>query len=136
MRSKTLEAQLGNLVFFQDFISRCAQEYGMAVERIQKVQVASEEALVNIFSHAYPEGETGAVTVTCSLENRTDFRIVFEDTGRPFDLLAREDPDTDLSLNQREIGGLGIYFIKQMMDSVSYCRKAGRNILSLSIHLV
>ena len=135
MKSKTLAAGMESLDPLQDFIFKCAEDRGMAMDRIQKVQLASEEALVNIFSYAYPPGETGEVTVTCSLENRTDFKIVLEDSGQPFDMLTREDPDTTLSLENRGIGGLGIFFVKQMMDRVDYCRREEKNILTLTISL-
>ena len=133
MKSKTLAANLENLDAFQTFIFECAEASGMDVPQIQKMQLASEEALVNIFNYAYPEDTGGDVTVTCSLDGEKVFKIRLEDCGRPFDMLAKDDPDTSLSIDDRAIGGLGIFFIKQMMDSVDYRREDDKNILTLTL---
>ncbi|HCY88193.1 MAG TPA: ATP-binding protein [Desulfobacteraceae bacterium] len=131
MKEKTLPANLENLASFQAFISQCAQTFGIAEPIIQKMQLAAEEALVNIFNYAYPEETKGDVTVTCSLASEGEFKIQMEDRGRPFDMLAKDDPDTTLSIDDRAVGGLGIFFIKQMMDRVDYRRDDGKNILTL-----
>lgn len=74
-----------------------------------KLQLASEEALMNIFSYAYPHDTPGDVTVSCTRKGTHDLLIIFEDKGQPFDVLSVEDPDTDLSLDERNVGGLGIF---------------------------
>ncbi|MFN2437304.1 MAG: ATP-binding protein, partial [Desulfotignum sp.] len=103
---------------FQDFISTWAQGHSLSQERIMKLQLASEEALMNIFSYAYPHDAPGDVTVFCTRQGANDLLIIFEDKGRPFDVLSVKDPDTDLSLDDRNVGGLGIFFIKKMTDDV------------------
>ena len=62
-------------------------------------------------------------------------RIIFEDSGVPYDPLAKEDPDVTLSANERQIGGLGIFMVKKTMDSVSYEYSEGKNILTLEKRL-
>lgn len=133
MTSLTLPAKLENLQSIQEFISSAAADCGFTEDRIQKLQLASEEALVNIFSYAYPEGTDGDVTVTCDCGPETDFQVIFEDRGTPFDMLSVAAPDTGLSLEDRGIGGLGIFFIRQMTDSVNYRRENGKNVLTFTM---
>jgi serine/threonine-protein kinase RsbW len=132
----TLPARIENLKNFQDFISAWAQHHSLSQDRIMKLQLASEEALMNIFKYAYPHDAPGDVTVSCSRQGTHDLLIFFEDKGQPFDVLSVEDPDTDLSLDDRNIGGLGIFFIKKMTDDVWYDRKDGKNILTFRISQV
>ena len=114
----TMPAKLENLEVLQNFISECAEERQFKPARIQQMQLASEEALVNIFSYAYPEDAEGDVTITCRYDTSNMFHVKFEDSGVPFDMLSMTAPDTDLTLQDRQIGGLGIFFIKKM---VSFC---------------
>jgi anti-sigma regulatory factor (Ser/Thr protein kinase) len=131
----TLPALLENLEPFQDFIAACARNRCLPEDRILKLQLASEEALMNIFSYAYPDDDPGAVTVRCFRQDSDDLLISFEDRGKAFDVLSVEDPDTGLSLEERTVGGLGIYFIKKMTDDVWYARKENKNILTFRMRL-
>lgn len=132
-RQLTLPACIGNLEAIQAFITACAQAHSLPEDRIFKLQLASEEALMNIFSYAYPDDAPGEVTVLCTMENARDFLVSFEDRGQAFDLLSVADPDTGQSLDERSVGGLGIHFIKKMTDAVWYARKDGKNILTFRI---
>lgn len=134
-RNLTLPAALGNLESFQEFITACARDRQLPEDRILKLQLASEEALMNIFSYAYPDDAPGDITVRCFSREPDALLISFEDTGAAFDVLSVEDPDTDLSLDDRAVGGLGIFFIKQMTDAVWYARKEDKNILTFRMTL-
>ncbi len=133
MKNLTLQASVDNLEKFQDFISTCARKNSVPQSRIMKVQLASEEALMNIFNYAYPHDPAGEVSVSCWMDGGHDFLITFEDKGRAFDVLTVADPDIDKSLDERSVGGLGVFFIKQMTDDVWYTRKDGRNLLTFRI---
>jgi serine/threonine-protein kinase RsbW len=132
-RHLTLPAGVENLEPIQAFITECAQAHSLPEDRIFKLQLASEEALMNIFSYAYPDDAPGEVTVLCTMESAHDFLISFEDRGQAFDVLSVADPDTGQSLDERTVGGLGIYFIKKVTDAVWYERKDGKNILTFRI---
>lgn len=93
------------------------------------LQLVVEEIVVNIVSYAYPVGKDGEVTIDVN-KTPTAIEISFSDRGVPFNPLEREDPDTTLSAEERPIGGLGIFLVKQMMDSVSYRYEDGHNILT------
>jgi anti-sigma regulatory factor (Ser/Thr protein kinase) len=137
MAHMELPARLENLEKLQNFIAECASTC-LSPRRIDQVLLAAEEALVNIFNYAYPEDQTknppGTVKVSCEKTPDNHFQIQFEDRGKPFDMLAKDDPDTSLSLEDRPIGGLGIFFIRKMTDQVHYCRADGKNILTFIIH--
>ena len=101
----------------------CPIKYAMLIS------VAIEEIFVNIAHYAY-EGKQGDMTLGISNDGGV-VTFVFTDSGVPFDPLAREDPDITLSAEDRKIGGLGIYMVKQTMDDVSYRYEDGKNILTL-----
>ena len=93
--------------------------------------ISIEEIFVNIASYAYAPG-TGSMTM--SMDVREDARevvITFTDRGIPYDPLQREDPDVTLSAEERQIGGLGIFMVKQSMDDLQYQYRNGQNILTL-----
>lgn len=131
----TLPACIENLEPLQEFITACARRHSLPEDRILKLQLGSEEALMNIFSYAYPENAPGNVTVCCALSDDHNLLISFEDKGPAFDVLSVEDPDTGLSLEERTVGGLGIFFIKKMIDEVWYTRKENKNTLTFRMAL-
>ena len=81
--------------------------------------------------YAYPHSTGGDVTVEAVVWNdRIDFRVI--DSGIPFDPTLSPDPDLSADVKDRPIGGLGIYLVKRIMDQVTYARKDGQNILSMT----
>lgn len=95
------------------------------------LRLVTEETVVNIVNYAYPVGADGEVTIDI-VGSPTEITLSFSDCGKPFNPLEKEDPDTSLSAEDRPIGGLGIFLVKQMMDTVSYRYEDGHNILTMS----
>lgn len=95
------------------------------------LRLVVEEIVVNIVNYAYPEGVDGELNVGITASD-TEITLVFSDGGTPFDPLAKDDPDTTLGIDERPIGGLGIFLVKQMMDTVTYRYENGCNILTMS----
>ena len=96
-----------------------------------QINLAVEEIFVNIASYAY-RPETGKATVRFEVsEEPVTVTITFLDHGVPYDPLARQDPDVTLPAEERDIGGLGIFLTKQIMDDVSYEYCRGQNILRI-----
>ena len=126
-----MPAQLEYLQEFMVTVSSCAKEQGFSSKRIHEIELATEEVLVNIFNYSYPSGK-GEAEITCNIEGDT-FIVEIIDEGISFDITTMPDPDVTVDLSQREIGGLGIFFIKKLMDDVHYRRENNRNILSLII---
>jgi anti-sigma regulatory factor (Ser/Thr protein kinase) len=96
-----------------------------------EVNVALEEIFCNVVEHAYPDGGEHVVDVRLELQ-RGVFRAVVSDDGVAFDPLAAPEPDVNAPLEERRIGGLGVFLTRKFMDEVSYRREAGRNVLTLS----
>ena len=104
---------------------------GLDEVSIRKVELASEEALVNIIRHAYKETE-GTIDIDVRKGPKKQIEIEIRDNGPPFDPLKQEIAfDPLASLEERKIGGLGILFIRQYMDEMRYCREGNTNILVL-----
>ena len=93
-----------------------------------KLRLCIEEVVENIVSYAYCDGN-GAVEVGTAIHDGGKLCITFKDSGVPFDPLAKDDPDITLSAEDRQIGGLGIFLCKQLMDDIQYRYENGQNIL-------
>ena len=125
-------ADRNNFAVLQQWLLSIAAELDMQ-ERIKKqMMVSCDEIFTNIASYAYPDGNGSIAVAVEFLSETRDLRIIFSDSGTAFNPLEISEPDTGLALSERKIGGLGMFMVKKMMDSVEYCRKDGRNILTLT----
>ena len=117
------------------FIEQQLEEVGCPLKTQMEIAVAAEEVFVNIASYAYAPG-TGAVTVRIEIsDDPAAATITFSDSGIPFDPLKKVDPDVTLPAEEREIGGLGIFMTRKIMDDVTYTYRDGQNILTLKKNL-
>lgn len=131
MKELTIEAVLENVDTVIDFIDEQLVEYGCGMKEKMAIDVAADELFTNIASYAY-NPEKGNATVRVEVfEDPLAVEITFIDNGVPYDPLAKADPDTTLSVEERQIGGLGIFIVKKSMDAVNYEYKEGRNILTI-----
>ncbi|HNQ51044.1 MAG TPA: SpoIIE family protein phosphatase [Candidatus Omnitrophota bacterium] len=129
MERLVLPAKLENLETMFAFIREGAARQGFVKEHIDKIQLACEEALVNVINYAYPGG-TGDLEITY-LNSNSYLEITVIDSGVPFDPLSLPEPDIHKPIEERQIGGLGVFMMKKIMDDVSYKRDNDRNILTL-----
>lgn len=98
---------------------------------LTKFNLVVEEIFVNIVSYAYEDKDTNN-TVTISIKDIGDKVVIsFVDGGKHFNPLIKDDPDLSLSVDERPVGGLGIYLVKKMMDNVEYEYKDNKNILTI-----
>lgn len=120
---------------YMDGVLEALREYLEEVNCPKKtalhLEIALEELFTNIASYAYG-GEPGPVRVYCGLEGG-ELVLEVEDKGISFNPLDREAPDLQLPLEERPVGGLGIYMVRQFADSVEYQYRDGCNILRLKI---
>jgi serine/threonine-protein kinase RsbW len=126
-------ATIESLEKLMQFVSGFAAGHGFSKSKIHDIQLATEEALLNIFQYAYPAGPMGDVEVTCEMKSDSELSVRILDTGIPFDILSFSEPDLTCPLPDRKIGGLGCYLIRKMTDGVQYHRQGNTNILTLLI---
>jgi len=126
----TVPAQIerANDIFI--FVKDAMASTGMDTKVQSNVRIAVEEIFVNIADYAYPQND-GDVTVSVTATT-DEFSVKFKDSGIPYNPLDNSDPDTELSLDELDIGGFGIFMTKELMDNVEYRYEDGFNILVIS----
>lgn len=112
------------------FIEELGDELGLSPELVFNLNLVLEEAVSNVILYAYPKEEHEIITLTARMiENQLIF--ILTDAGKEFDPTQIPDADITLSAEERSIGGLGIFLIRQIMNTVEYQRIDGKNVLTL-----
>lgn len=119
MRTAIFTAQFKHLDEMREFAGQAAQDAGLTNEQIYAVKLSVDEACTNIIEHAYGEGDSGDIECTCQAD-QVALKIMLRDHGKSFDPTHAEDPDLTLNLEDRPIGGLGIFLMKTLMDEIHY----------------
>ena len=114
-----------------EFVETIAEEKKLDHALTLNLNLALEEAVTNVIMYAYPEGTDGLVDIEAIIR-KDSLSFVISDSGQPFDPTASPDADITLGVTERPIGGLGIYLVRNIMDSVSYERTDGKNILTMT----
>ena len=129
-RKLTLPNDIETIPQLSEFVDVVCEEAGFDMSTTMSLNLAIEEAVVNVMSYAYPEGEKGLVDIEVFSGNGyMTFRI--SDAGIPFDPTTCAEVDTTLPAEQRPVGGLGIHLTRQIMDSIGYQYEGSRNILTM-----
>ncbi|WP_420264747.1 ATP-binding protein [Candidatus Magnetominusculus dajiuhuensis] len=126
-----LPATLGHLREFIEVAASGATSQGFSADRVGEIELAMEEVFVNIARYAY-EGQPGTVEMVIKADEAGNLHIELIDEGVPFDSTTVPEPDLEASIDDRDVGGLGIFFIKQLMDEINYSRQDGKNILKFT----
>ena len=134
MESLQIKAATENLDEVLDFVNTVLESMDCSMKNQIQIDMAVEELFVNIAHYAYQGGEGDALICAGPDTDSGDrvLRITFSDRGIPFDPLAKDDPDISLSVEEREIGGLGIFMAKKIMDHMEYRYENGQNILTMT----
>jgi anti-sigma regulatory factor (Ser/Thr protein kinase) len=125
-----LGCSIENLAILSESIENIADEYGASASDVMKLQLAAEEIFSNVVFYAHESGEGNSVDIELSFRDGS-IEIEFRDRGEEFNPLNADKPDLDLPLEQREIGGLGIFLVRETMDKAEYVRSGGENILRI-----
>ena len=129
-KTMTVDATIENLYPILDVVDEELAKVNCDKTLIADINVCIEEIFVNIASYAYGEN-TGQAEIDLEITKK-EFIMVFRDSGTPYNPLARANPDIELSAEERGIGGLGIFMVKEMMDSVTYEYKEKKNCLRIT----
>jgi len=127
-----LQAKIENLSRVIDFVNKELVKSDCSYDMLDRINVAVEEIFVNIANYAYMP-DIGDVTLSVSAEDKAV--IKFEDGGKPYNPLECADPNLETDLSNREIGGLGIYLVKKLVDSIEYSRVDDKNVLIITKNL-
>ncbi len=127
----TLRNRPEEVARFQDELERIASSHSMPSARLHQLQVAMEEHLTNILRYAYNDQAEHLIQVRIQLDHN-NLEIEVADDGRAFNPLDQPAPDLTIPIEQKRIGGLGIYMLRKSVDQVAYRRDQGQNILKVS----
>lgn len=136
MRTAIFQADFKNLDSIREYVARAAKDAGFDEAGVYAIQLAADEASSNIIEHAYIAEDDGEIECTCSQEG-DNLVLVFRDHGVSFKPESVPEPNLTGKLNRRQIGGLGLYLIRHLVDEVHYesLGEAG-NVLTLKKHMV
>ncbi len=119
IETRILTALFENLDTVREFVGEAALRCGLNASAIYAVQLAVDEAFSNIIEHAYGGESQENIECTCQIMT-TGLAITLRDCGKPFDPTVVPDPDLEADLEDRDIGGLGLFFIRQLMDEIHF----------------
>jgi len=111
-----------------------AEEHGFAAGIAQKVCIVFDDLLNNIISYGFSDDEEHQINIDVSVTSE-QLVVTVADDGMPFNPFDRVGPDTSLSLEERDIGGLGVLLVTELMDQCSYQRRRDRNVVTLVMNL-
>ena len=135
MKELNIAATVENIEVVTDFVNEQLEALDCPMKAQMQIDIAIDELFGNIAHYAY-NPDVGDATVRVEVvEDPLAVVITFIDQGVPYDPLAKADPNTSLSAEERDIGGLGIFMVKKTMDEITYEYKDGQNILAIKKHL-
>ena len=130
----TLVNDLRQVSLLSGFVDRIRKENDLAPALAARIHLALEEAVSNVIMYAYPEGTAGNMVLDAVRDgNRLQFTLV--DRGKAFDPTTVPEANPEAPLEERPVGGLGIHLVRSIMDSISYSRLDGKNVLTMIISL-
>ncbi|MEN3950054.1 ATP-binding protein [Iodidimonas sp. SYSU 1G8] len=125
----TLKNDLADLAALPPRLEAFAEEASLPMDAAMHIDIVLDELLVNTISYGYPDGRPGVIDLRMDVAD--DVTIVIEDDGDAFDPLSLPPPDLESDLDDRPIGGLGVHFVRTMMDAVAYERVGALNRITL-----
>lgn len=130
-KSIILTNDISEISKLKEFVEEIGNEFSLTPDVVFNVNLVLEEAIVNVINYAYPKEKHEYIYLSAQLHEGS-IVFVLTDTGMQFDPTKAPEADMTLSLEDRPIGGLGIFLIRQIMNEVSYERIDGKNVLTLS----
>lgn len=142
MNSMIMPAKQENMASMVSFIKKAVEKHGGNRKDVYQIHLISEEIILNIIKYAYPE-KTGDIEIKYEfkpngnpdaegkVERKAEMMIRISDQGIPFNPLEKDEPDISAPVDQRDIGGLGIFMVRNLVDHLSYERQNNQNVLIL-----
>lgn len=129
-KSIILTNNISEISRLNEFVEEIGNEFSLSPDVVFNLNLVLEEAVVNIINYAYPKEEHETIYLSARLHEGS-IVLVLTDTGKEFDPTLAPEVDITLSADERPIGGLGIFLIRQIMNEVRYERIDGKNVLTL-----
>lgn len=126
-----IKNELEQLTRLYEFLDLQASTYGLEEQLSMQIKLALEEVVTNVILYAYPDKKDQDIRIDMNYRDEL-LTIVITDNGTAFNPLKMKEPDISLPPEERPIGGLGIYLVKQLMTEVIYTRSSGKNILTMT----
>lgn len=127
-----LHNDISEVSLLAEWIEQVGEEFQLPASCVFQLNLALEEAVVNVMNYAYPGQEGMPVLLTAEAKDDGTYEFVLEDEGVEFDPTQSEEPDISLAAEDRPIGGLGIFLVMNIMKEVTYERRSERNVLRMS----
>ena len=127
-KNKVFNAEVSELQKVQSFVLQTLSDLHLDLKLQNQLNIVIEELFVNVASYAYKNG--GEIEIKVEAKN-SEISITFIDSGMKFNPLEMDDPNIDAKAEERRIGGLGIFMVKNMMDDVQYKYEENKNILTI-----
>ena len=129
-KSIILANDISEISRLYEFVEEVGNDFELSSDIVFNLNLVLEEAVVNIINYAYPKEEHESIYLSARMHEGS-IVLVLTDTGKEFDPTAAPEADVTLSADDRQIGGLGIFLIRQIMNEVKYERIEGKNVLTL-----
>jgi len=132
MKEITVPAVVDNVVKVTGFVDDFLESIDCPIKVMMQIDIAIDELFSNVAFYAYDDNEEGNITVSVDvLDKPKRISMSFSDNGKQYNPLEKEDPDTSLSAEERDVGGLGIFIVKKSMDNMFYEYRDSKNILTI-----
>ena len=129
-----LKNQVGELERVNTFVAEICEELHLDAELQMNLNLVMEEMVSNVIFYAYPKDTDGCIELMAESAGK-ELTLVLSDQGREFDPTLKSDTDMNVNPAERELGGMGIFIVKNILDEVSYQRQEGRNLLTMKMRL-
>ena len=125
LKNKVVELERVN-----QFVEEIGEEMNLDMELRMNLNLVMEEMVSNVIFYAYPQGTDAEIELKAESDGK-ELTFLLSDQGREFDPTLKEDADPDINPAEREIGGMGIFIVKNIMNKVTYQRLEGKNLLTM-----
>ena len=125
-----IKNEVGELERVNQFVEEIGEELGLDMELQMNLNLVMEEMVSNVIFYAYPEGKHEEIELVAESDGK-ELTFVLSDKGKEFDPTLKEDADPNVNPMERDIGGMGIYIVKNIMNQVTYQRLEGKNLLRM-----
>jgi len=127
----SIKNQVGELERVNQFVEEIGEELNLDMELQMNLNLVMEEMVSNVIFYAYPEGTDASIELVAESDGK-ELTFVLTDQGKEFDPTLKDDADPDVNPMDRDIGGMGIFIVKNIMNQVTYQRLEGKNLLTMT----